>query len=372
MLALLFAAQVLASQATPVQTVDLRGDRARQTYQSLYARGNRTNLPAFPAPIPRTVISLPSRQDRATSYAYVFPNRGARAAPAPTVTVPIQTFPLLLNPSIIIAARPAIAWSMPTATGAGTIAPQFAACTGYANVNAFGSPTLGERDYLNPSGYANINAFGAAAKISYTVYATGYANVQAFGVPNVQRGLHATGYANSQAFGSPTVTQGTRLNATGYAEVNGFGAPAVTYHNHLTATGYADADGFGSPVVTYNPRLHPAGYAEQNAFGAAVVTGRNRVTATGIAATDRFGFPSTTAVYLLNAIGVPATDEFGGTGSLWLQPVSPAEITMSDAQECAVELTEGFFALSVVISDSIAIVVAVSDLRGCSVGVSDA
>jgi hypothetical protein len=223
LLALLFAAQVLASQAAPAQTVDRCGDRATQPYQSLYARGDRANLPAFPAAIQRTVVSLPVRQDRATAYTYTFPNRGVRASPVPVVTVPVQTFPLLLNPSVVVARVATAAWSQPSATGITKGATRQVVCTGYANVNRFGTI-------------------------------------------NLQRGIRATGYQNVNRFGSEAVTEHYAITATGYHNLNHFGAPLVTQvipTKTLLASGLVNTNRFGSISVTLAPYyLYPTGYKE--------------------------------------------------------------------------------------------------------------
>ena len=210
MLALLFAAQVLASQAAPAQTVDRCGDRATQPYQNLYARGDRANLPAFPAAIQRTVVSLPVRQDRATAYTYTFPNRGVRASPVPVVTVPVQTFPLLLNPSVVVARAATAVWSQPSATGITKGATRQVVCTGYANVNRFGSEAVTEH---------------------YTITATGYHNLNHFGAPLVTqviptKTLLASGLVNTNRFGSISVTLAPYyLYPTGYKEVLEIGDP---------------------------------------------------------------------------------------------------------------------------------------------------
>ena len=230
MLALLFAAQVLASQAAPAQTVDRCGDRATQPYQSLYARGDRANLPAFPAAIQRTVVSLPVRQDRATAYTYTFPNRGVRASPVPVVTVPVQTFPLLLNPSVVVARAATAAWSQPSATGITKGATRQVVCTGYANVNQFGSEAVTEHYTITATGYHNLNHFGAPL-VTQVIYQTGYHNLNHFGAPLVTqviptKTLLASGLVNTNRFGSISVTLAPYyLYPTGYKEVLEIGDP---------------------------------------------------------------------------------------------------------------------------------------------------
>ena len=230
MLALLFAAQVIASQASPVTAVDRRGDRAQQPYQSLYARGNRANLPVFPAAVPRTVVSLPVRQDRATAYTYTFPNRGVRTSSAPAVTVPVQTFPLLLNPSVIVARAATAVWSQPSTTGITKGAARQVVCTGYANTNWFGTVNL--QRGLRATGYQNVNRFGSeAATEHYTITATGYHNLNHFGAPLITqviptRMLFASGLVNANRFGSISVTLVPYyLYPTGYKEVLEIGDP---------------------------------------------------------------------------------------------------------------------------------------------------
>ena len=232
MLALLFAAQVIASQASPVTAVDLRGDRARQPYQSLYARGNRANLPVFPAGVPRTVVSLPARMDRATAYTYAFPDRGVRASPPPVVTVPTQAFPLLLNPSVVVARPPARAWSTPGAAGGSVKAPpSFAQCAGFLNSNAFGTINVQRR--VDATGYQNVNRFGTPSTLD-------------------REFIIATGYHNTSHFGAALITQtipSRNLVASGWENINRFGSVAVTLAPYyLYLTGLKEALEIGDPL----------------------------------------------------------------------------------------------------------------------------
>ena len=108
MLALLFAAQIAVSQPPPAAKLDLRGNRGTN-YAPLYARGNRTGLPAFPATVARVFNDTPSTTlgKRATTYAPLYA-RGNRTASLVAPFLPVNTFPLLLNASMA-RARPLVA-----------------------------------------------------------------------------------------------------------------------------------------------------------------------------------------------------------------------------------------------------------------------
>ncbi len=94
--------------------------------------------------------------------------------------------------------------------------------------------------------------FGPAS--TQTITLSGFASVNAFGSPVISTGgvtIRPAGFANSSTFGSSTLSPGAvTLRPAAFANANAFGSPAlhpgpVT----ITLSGFADADAIGHPIL---------------------------------------------------------------------------------------------------------------------------
>ena len=225
MLSLLFAAQVVA-QATPAVTAALRGDRARSPYQSLYARGDRANLPVFPANTPQLVVSISKRGDRSTVYAFTPPNRQDRVVPVTAPLAPVLTFPLLLNSARVVRPPAVAPWTMPAPVpGSGWVIPDPIYGTGSESLPA---PTI------DSTGALVFAATGAESSVAPTLDGTGTMVAVFSGTGSVTSPavtLAATGgetFAGSGAEASQAIT----LASTGSVTFAGVGletAPAASF-----------------------------------------------------------------------------------------------------------------------------------------------
>lgn len=191
-------------------------------------------------------------------------------------------------------------------TSIGPAAPQDVFPAGFADANAYGTPTIGAG--INATGLLD----GAAALGSPVIYAqlvpSAFADANAYGTPAIGGQVVPAGIAGAEAFGSPTASATVAPAAIAGAEA--FGVPVVqTTPDGIVATGFADPDGYGSP--TLSAAVAPAGFVDGPAVGAPSIGAQ--LSPIAIATAEAFGSPVAYAQIVPagfddgSAFGVPNT-----------------------------------------------------------------